>query len=141
MDRGKQGTKRSLLVDGNGIPLGCVAAGANRNDSLLLAPTLEKLSRFGFDLPERITVHLDAGYDSGKTRELLATLGCDGIISTKGEPLRVHPDGELDRHADRAGVRHSDPKQRACPLKLVVGYMRIAAFAAVSDHRCRRAGQ
>jgi transposase len=89
VDRGKQGTKRSLLVDGNGIPLGCVAAGANRNDSLLLAPTLEKLSRFGFDLPERITVHLDAGYDSGKTRELLAALGCDGIISTKGEPLQA----------------------------------------------------
>jgi transposase len=89
VDRGKQGTKRSLLVDGNGIPLGCVTAAANCNDSPLLAPTLEKLGRFGFNLPERITVHLDAGYDSGKTRDLLTTLGCDWVISKKGTPLQA----------------------------------------------------
>jgi len=63
------------MVDAFGIPIGCVSAPANRNGSPLLAPTLEKLSRFGFDLPERITVHLDAGYDSGKTRDLLNVLG------------------------------------------------------------------
>lgn len=72
--RGKQGTKRSVLVDGNGIPLGVVVAGANRHDSPLLRPTLERLRRFD-DLPEKITVHLDAGYDSHLTRELLAELG------------------------------------------------------------------
>ncbi len=66
-----------------------MSAGANRNDSLLLAPTLEKLSRFGLNLPEQITVHLDASYDNGKTRALLATLGCDHIISTKSEPLQA----------------------------------------------------
>jgi transposase len=84
VDRGKQGTKRSVLVDGAGIPLGVVVAPANRNDSPLLRPTLEKLARFGFDLPEQITVHLDAGYDSAVTRDLLAELGCDGCISPKG---------------------------------------------------------
>lgn len=63
VDRGKLGTKRSLMVDGNGIPIGGVIAGANRNDSLLLRPTLEKLGRFGVYLPEQIKVHLDAGYD------------------------------------------------------------------------------
>ncbi len=89
VDRGKQSTKRSLLVDGNGIPIGCVIAGANCHDSPLLGPTLEKLDRFGFDLPERITVHLDAGYDSGKTRDLLDTLGCDWVISKKGTPLQA----------------------------------------------------
>jgi transposase len=89
VDRRKQGTKRSLLVDGNGIPLGCVVAGANCHDSPLLDPTLEKLSRFGFDLPEQITVHVDAGYDSGKTRDLLDTLGCQWVISTKGTPLQT----------------------------------------------------
>jgi transposase len=30
VDRGKQGTKRSLLVEATGIPLGCVVAGAHR---------------------------------------------------------------------------------------------------------------
>lgn len=89
VDRGKQGTKRSLLVDGRGIPLGCVATGANRHDSPLLAPTLEKLARFGFDLPEQITVHLDAGYDSRATRDLLDELGCDYVISKKGTPLQT----------------------------------------------------
>ncbi|KAB1633490.1 IS5 family transposase [Pseudoclavibacter caeni] len=89
VDRGKQGTKRSLMVDGQGIPIGCVTAGANRNDSPLLEATLDKLARFGFDLPEQITVHLDAGYDSHKTRDLLDTLGCDHQISTKGEPLQA----------------------------------------------------
>ena len=89
VDRGKQGTKRSLLVDGKGIPIGCVIAGANCHDSPLLAPTLDKLGRFGFDLPERITVHLDAGYDSGKTRDLLDTLGVDYVISKKGTPLQT----------------------------------------------------
>lgn len=76
-------------IAGNGIPLGVVAAPANRNDSPLLRPTLEKLSRFGFHLPDQITVHLDAGYDSTKTRDLLTELGCDWEISTKGEPLQT----------------------------------------------------
>ena len=89
VDRGKQGTKRSLLVDATGIPLGCVVAGANQNDSPLLRPTLEKLGRFRFDLPENITVHLDAGYDSSKTRRLLDELGCDWVISQKGFPLQA----------------------------------------------------
>ena len=93
VDRGKQGTKRSLLVDGTGIPLGCVAAGAHRNDSPLLRPTLERSARFdqgmGVGLPEEITVHLDAGYDSHITRDLLAELGCRGVISIKGFPLQA----------------------------------------------------
>jgi hypothetical protein len=43
---------------------------ASRHDSPLLAPTLDKLAEIG-PLPEEFTVHLDAGYDSGKTREEL----------------------------------------------------------------------
>jgi transposase len=93
VDRGKQGTKRSLLVDALGIPLGCVVTSANRHDSPLLRPTLEKLARFehrfGVGLPEQITVHLDAGYDSTKTRELLDELGCNAVISATGTPLQA----------------------------------------------------
>jgi putative transposase len=40
-DRGKQGTKRSVLTEGQGIPLAVVVAGANRHDMKLLADTLE----------------------------------------------------------------------------------------------------
>ena len=93
VDRGKLGTKRSLLVDSTGVPLGCVVAPANRHDSPLLRPTLEKLARFdeglGVGLPDQITVHLDAGYDSTKTRDLLEELGCHGVISVKGFPLQA----------------------------------------------------
>jgi transposase len=93
VDRGKQGTKRSLLTDRRGIPLGCVVAPANRHDSPLLRPTLETLGRFelrfGLGLPDDITVHLDAGYDSSKTRELLDEFGCHGVISKKGTPLQA----------------------------------------------------
>lgn len=93
VDRSKQGTKRSLMTDGSGIPLGCVVAPANRHDSPFLRPTLEKLGRFAtrfeIGLPDQITVHLDAGYDSTKTRELLDELGCEGVISIKGFPLQA----------------------------------------------------
>ena len=93
VDRGKQGTKRSLITDGSGIPIGCVIAPANRHDSPFLRPTLEKLGRFehrfGIGLPDQITVHLDAGYDSAKTRTLLDEIGCKALISKKGFPLQA----------------------------------------------------
>src|SRR5262249_17027059 len=40
-DRGKKGTKRHLLVDGNGTPLAVRITGANRNESLLALPLLD----------------------------------------------------------------------------------------------------
>lgn len=90
---GKQGTKRVLLSDGAGIPLGCVVAPANRHDSVFLHPTLEKLgrleTRFGLGLPEHTMVHLDAGFNSTKTHDLLDELGCDTTISIKGFPLQA----------------------------------------------------
>ena len=42
-DRGKIGTKRSLLTDGSGIPVGLAGAGAHRHDSLLLEETIEDM--------------------------------------------------------------------------------------------------
>ena len=42
-DRGKAGSKRSVLVDGSGGPLSVVVAGANVHDTRLLAPTLESI--------------------------------------------------------------------------------------------------
>ncbi|SFY45355.1 Putative transposase of IS4/5 family [Streptomyces atratus] len=88
VDRGKQGLKRSGMTDGYGIPLGRVLAGANRHDSALLAPTLDLLDDLG-PLPDDITVHLDAGYDSAKTRALLAERGLRGRIAHKGEKAPI----------------------------------------------------
>jgi transposase len=83
VDRGKQGRKRSLLTDGRGIPLGRVLAPAARHDSPLLAPTLDKLAELG-PLPAGIRVHLDAGYDSHKTRGELTARGMTGKIARRG---------------------------------------------------------
>ncbi|MFJ9683696.1 IS5 family transposase [Streptomyces sp. NPDC101194] len=88
VDRGKQGRKRSGMTDGYGIPLGRVLAGANRHDSPLLAPTLDLLDGLG-PLPDDVTVHLDAGYDSDKTRALLTERGLHGLIARKGEKAPI----------------------------------------------------
>ncbi|MEV5012894.1 IS5 family transposase [Streptomyces sp. NPDC056159] len=88
VDRGKQGLKRSVMTDGYGIPLGRVLAGANTHDSPLLAPTLSLLPALG-PLPEVITIHLDAGYDSTRTRDLLNALGFHGQIARKGKKAPV----------------------------------------------------
>ena len=40
---GKNGRKRSLLVDGRGVPLSLVASGANVHDVKLLEPTLDQI--------------------------------------------------------------------------------------------------
>jgi len=66
-----------------------VSAGANRHDSPLLAPTLAQVAAQAGPLPARVTAHLDAGYDSTVTRELLTSLGFDGEISRKGVPAPI----------------------------------------------------
>jgi transposase len=85
VDRGKRGIKRSTAVDAGGIPLGVVAAGANRHDSSLLAPTLDAVED-SVGLPEDARVHLDRAYDSKKTRRLLEERGLVGVVNEKGRP-------------------------------------------------------
>ena len=85
VDRGKQGMKRSVMVDGYGIPLGRVLAGANRHDSPLLGPTLDRLDDLG-PLPDEVTSPPDAGYDG--------LVPCDdrrprGEIAHKGEKAPI----------------------------------------------------
>ncbi|HEU0292220.1 MAG TPA: IS5 family transposase [Anaerolineales bacterium] len=62
-DRGKSGTKRSLLVNGQGLPLGLVASGANTPDGKLLETTLLAIPVSRPD-PEMVEQHLslDKGY-------------------------------------------------------------------------------
>jgi transposase len=104
VDRGKQGMKRSSMVDGRGIPLDRVLAPANRHDSPLLAPTLDKLGDLG-PLPVRIRVHLDAGYDSRKTRDELAARGMTGQIARKGNKAPVQAGQRW--HVERTNAWHN----------------------------------
>src|SRR5690242_730153 len=43
-DRGELGVKRSLLVEGNGVPIGVAIDGANRHDKKLVEATLDSLA-------------------------------------------------------------------------------------------------
>jgi transposase len=88
VDRGKGGIKRSVVVDANGIPLGAIAAPANCHDSPLLDETLDTMEILG-ELPERISVHLDRGYDSETTRQKLQIRGLLAEISQKGKPAPI----------------------------------------------------
>lgn len=76
-DRGKQGTKRSILCDRRGLPLALVIDGANRHDMKLVAATLE---HYAIARPEPTVEHpqhlcLDAGYDYDSIYSLLYEQG------------------------------------------------------------------
>jgi hypothetical protein len=89
VDRRKGGLKRSVATEAAGILLGIVSAGANRHDSPLLEPALAAVVEQVGPMPEYVTGHLDASYDSGVTRALLAQLGFAGEISRKGVPAPI----------------------------------------------------
>jgi transposase len=128
VDRGKLGMKRSLLVEGRGIPLGRVLAPANRHDSPLLAPTLDKLGDLG-PLPADITVHLDAGYDSQKTRGELTSRGMTGEIAHKGDKAPIQAGQRW--HIERTNAWHNafSRLQRRCERNEDV----IDAFFGLAD--------
>jgi len=81
-DRGKLGWKWSILTDLNGIPFGVAIDGANRNDSVMLAPTLDDAKARGL-LSDIETLWLDRGYDSSVTRERLVERNIDDAIIAK----------------------------------------------------------
>ena len=78
-DRAKPGTKKSLLVEGDGGPLGAVIAGANVLDFQLLDETICAAVVDRPD-PGEVEQHLclDAGYDNAPTREVVEGHGYVG---------------------------------------------------------------
>ena len=83
-DRGKAGSKRSVLVDGGGGPLSVVVAGANVHDTKLLAITLDSIV---VERPDAGIQHLclDKGYDNPSGHEAVAAYGYQGHIRRIGE--------------------------------------------------------
>lgn len=81
-DRAKLGWKWSIATETNGIPIGWAIDAANRNDSVLLEPTLDDAARRGL-LAEIETLWLDRGYDSEATRARLAERGIDDAVIAK----------------------------------------------------------
>ena len=71
-DRGKAGTKRHVVVDRRGTPLGLRLSPANRHDSMMLAPTLDAVPgvRRGRGRPRKRPdkLHADKAYDHRRCR-------------------------------------------------------------------------
>ncbi len=86
-DRGKAGSKRSLLVEGQGGPLSIVVAGANAHDATLLDETLEAIVAERPQLTEDDPQHLclDKGYDNPSGRRAVARHGYRPHIRRIGE--------------------------------------------------------
>jgi transposase len=149
-DRGKLGHKWSILVDANGVPYGLALAGANRNDSILLEPTLDDAAKRGL-LLETGTLWLDRGYDSAATRARLEARGItDAIIAkkrprgTSGGPTPKQPMGlrwpvertnswlsnfgQLRRNTDR------DQTRRLAQFQLAITFL---LAAKLTDHKNR----
>lgn len=86
-DRGKKGTKRSLLTEGNGIPIGLAAEGANRHDMKLTGPTLNsqivQRPKPTQDHPQNLC--LDKGYDFDEVREIATAWQYIAHIMARGE--------------------------------------------------------
>ena len=84
-DRGKQGVKRSLMTDANGLPLSLVVAGANTHDIKLVADTLDALQtgRLG----RRLHLCMDKGYEAEWLEACLKT-AVTNLISSQGKRSR-----------------------------------------------------
>lgn len=88
-DRGKPGTKKSLLVEGDGGPLAIVIAGANVPDMKLLEQTIEAVVVERPDTDE-VEPHLslDKGYDNPTGHEVVEGQGYIGHIRPIREDRR-----------------------------------------------------
>src|SRR5215831_16962762 len=95
-DRGKKGTKRSLLTDGGGIPLSIMVAGANRHDKVLLEVTLDSamVPRPKPSEDTRQHLCLDRGYDYATSREEAANRGYEVHIPLPRGEERSQPYAE-----------------------------------------------
>jgi transposase len=90
-DRAKGGTKRSLLTDAVGVPLGLAVDGANRNDFKMARETIEKIA-VARPRPTRRDPQglcLDKGYDYEEVRALAVEFGFTAHIRCRGEEARA----------------------------------------------------
>ena len=95
-DRAKMGTKKHLIVEQGGGPLGVVIDGANVNDHKLLEATIEAIVIERPD-PDQVLQHLclDKAYDNRTTEEVCAQSGYVPHIRRIGEE-------KLDRRARKS---------------------------------------
>jgi putative transposase len=90
-DRGKTGTKRRILTDGGGVPIGLAVEGAHRHDFKMTRETIEsipvKRPELTLETPQGRC--LDKGYDAEEVRALLAEFGFSAPIRARGEEAKA----------------------------------------------------
>ena len=99
MDRSKSGTKRSLLVEASGVPVGLCVAGANKNDFKLLAETIWSIP---VERPVPAPAQpqhlcLDKGYDFEQVRWIAEAFGFVAHIRTRGQEATEKKAGQKAR--------------------------------------------
>jgi len=134
-DRGKQGSKRSLLVDGGGVPLALVVGPANRNDHLLLADTLDGLVVRRPSRPALVQhLCLDLGYDDAGSRHEAARRGHVAHIRGRSEEARGRRSGR--KRARRWVVERTHAWLNRCRRLLVRWERKVANHAAFLHFAC-----
>ena len=100
-DRAKQGTKRSVLVDERGVPLGLVVSGANTPDGQLLEATLASLP---IERPDPDTTPqnlcLDKAYSDTPCADVAQAYGYEIHVPDKANAKK-------SAHASPVGGRHA----------------------------------
>jgi len=87
VDRGKKGSKHTLMVDRNGVPLAVHTAGANASDHAEIIPIVLAFPKVKGkpgrpkEMPDEL--YADRGYDSDVTRGILAWLGIETHIARR----------------------------------------------------------
>ena len=111
-DRGKTGTKKSMVTDGDGGPLGVVIAGANVLERRLLAATIESIvverPEPTKDEPQHIP--LDKAYDNPTGEGAATAAGYTPHIRRIGEEKK----GWTDRRATSRGDGWSSGRSHGC---------------------------
>jgi transposase len=88
VDRRKPGTKHTVMVDRNGVPLAICTAGANVSDHRQIIPVVIEFPKIkgkpGRPKEHPDELYADRGYDSDDTRALLGWLGIKAKIAKRG---------------------------------------------------------
>jgi len=118
-DRAKMGTKKSILVEAGGGPLGAVIAGANVHDTKLLEKTIEAIVIERPD-PEQLTQNLclDKGYDNPTGKGACEVAGYVAHIRRIGEE-KLDETGQRGRPARRWVVERTIAWLQKCRALLV----------------------
>ena len=107
VDRGKRGTKRHLIVEGHGTPLGLTTTGANRNDGPELEAVLDAVppvrGRRGRPRRRPDKLHGDKAYDSRRCRDECRRRGIKARFARRGIERR----DRLGRHRWKVERTHA----------------------------------